>query len=380
MFNMDACLSREQVEFQSIALDFAAKEITPHAGEWDEKKTLPVKTLRKCAELGFGGIYVKDDIGGSGMTRKDASVIFEALATGCPATTAYLTIHNMCAWMIDSFGTEKQRHDLLPDICSMKTLVSYCLTEPDSGSDAASLSTSARVDGDSYILNGTKAFISGGGSSDLYLVMAKSSDDGKISCYIVPKDAPGVSFGAQEKKMGWNCQPTSSVILEDAQIPSANLLGESGNGFRIAMKALDGGRINIASCSLGAAQAALDRAIEHVTARKQFGKSLSEFQSIQFKISDMATQLQASRLLVRNAADGLDEDNPNASAMCAMAKQFATDACYQIVDDALQLHGGYGYLKDYPVEKLLRDTRVHRILEGTNEVMRLIISKKLLKD
>ncbi|CEP00372.1 hypothetical protein PBRA_001426 [Plasmodiophora brassicae] len=379
MFNIDAGLSAEETEFQKIALDFAAKEIAPHAAEWDEKKFFPKETLQKCAQLGFAGVFVDSEVGGSGLSRLEGSIIFEALATGCPATSAYLTIHNMCLWMIDQFGSDEQRKSLLPGLCSMDQFISYCLTEPGSGSDAQSLSTSAKRQGDSIILNGTKAFISGGGSSDFYLVMAREETD-QISCFLVPRDAPGVSFGAQERKLGWNCQPTCAVILEDAEIPATNMVGPSGDGFKIAMQALDGGRVNIASCSLGGAQCALNHTLDHVRVRSQFGKTLSMYQNVQFKVADMSTQLHAARLLVRDAARNLDQKTPNRSAVCAMAKRFATDAGFDIIDECLQLHGGYGYLKDYPIEKLLRDTRVHRILEGTNEVMRMIIARKVLQE
>eukprot|EP00474_Spongospora_subterranea_P009085 CRZ09543.1 hypothetical protein [Spongospora subterranea] len=376
-FSMASSLSQQQLEFQKTALAFAQNEIAPYASEWDEKKHFPIDTLRKCAQIGFGGIYINEDVGGSNLSRKDASVIFEALATGCPAMTAYLTIHNMCAWMIDQFGNESQRQ-LLPSLCSMDNLISYCLTEPGSGSDAASLSTTATRKKDGFLINGSKAFISGGGTSDFYLVMAREESQ-NISCFLVPKNTEGLSFGAQEKKLGWNCQPTSAVILEDVFVPAENLIGNPGDGFKIAMKALDGGRVNIASCSLGAAQFAIDKTIEYVNVRKQFGKPLSSFQSIQFKIADLSTKLHASRLIVRDAAETIDIKGAHRSSVCAMAKLFATDTCFEIVDDCLQLHGGYGYLKDYPIEKLFRDIRVHRILEGTNEIMRLVISRNAFK-
>lgn len=375
-------LSEEQVEFQNVARSFADNEMAPFAGEWDEKKLFPKETLQKAAELGFGGVYVKEDVGGIGLGRLDASIIFEQLATGCTSTTAYITIHNMCAWMIDHFGNQEQREKYLPEVTSMQKFASYCLTEPGSGSDAASLQTRAELKGDHYVLNGSKAFISGAGESDVYLVMARTGGDGAsgISCFIVDKDSPGLSFGKNELKLGWNSQPTRAVIMEDCIVPKDNLLGEEGKGFKIAMSGLDGGRINIATCSLGGAAACLDISREYASVRKQFGKPLSSFQHLQFKLADMATQLQASRLMVRNAARLLDAKDPSATMSASMAKAFATEACYQICDDALQIHGGYGYLKEYPVERYLRDLRVHRILEGTNEIMRLIISRKILEE
>eukprot|EP00761_Pharyngomonas_kirbyi_P007131 gb/GECH01007140.1/.p1 GENE.gb/GECH01007140.1/~~gb/GECH01007140.1/.p1 ORF type:complete len:432 (+),score=107.59 gb/GECH01007140.1/:1-1296(+) len=375
-------LTEEQLEFQNVARSFADNEMAPRAAEWDEKKEFPVDTLRKAAELGFGGVYVSEDVGGIGLGRLDASIIFEQLATGCTSTTAYMTIHNMCAWMIDNFGNQEQREKYLPDVTSMSKFASYCLTEPGSGSDAASLQTKAQLKGDHYVLNGSKAFISGGGESDVYLVMARTGDKGPggISCFLIDKDAPGLSFGKNESKLGWNSQPTRAVIMEDCQVPKENLLGEEGKGFKIAMAGLDGGRINIATCSLGGAAACLDLSREYATVRKQFGKPLSSFQSLQFKIADMSTQLKASRLMVRDAASQLDAKSPSATMSAAMAKSFATEACYNICDDALQIYGGYGYLKEYPIERYMRDLRVHRILEGTNEIMRMIISRKVMEE
>jgi alkylation response protein AidB-like acyl-CoA dehydrogenase len=365
-------LSEEQKEFQSVALNFAKTEMSPHAEKWDAEKIFPKDVLRKAADLGFGGVYVRDDVGGSGLGRLDAAVIFEAMATSCVSTTSFLTIHNMCAWMIDTFGNEKQRHQLLPDLVKMNTFASYCLTEPGSGSDAASLSTKAVKKGDEYILNGSKAFISGGGSSDWYLVMARTGTEGPrgISCFAVPKNAPGLSFGAQEKKLGWNSQPTCAVIMEDCRVPASNLLGQEGQGFTIAMKGLDGGRINIGTTSLGGAQACLNAAIDHSKVRKQFGHSLASFQNTQFTLADMATELQAARLMVQQAAQLLDAKDPRATVHCAMAKRFATDTGFSVCNRALQIFGGYGYLKDYPIERFLRDVRVHQILEGTNEIMK----------
>jgi len=373
-------LTEEEANFYNIAKDFAAKEMSPQMYNWDVNQVFPVEVLRKLAALGFGGIYVKEDVGGSALKRMDASVIFEALSAGCVSTTAYLSIHNMCAWMIDEFGNQEQRKKFLPDLLTMDKFASYCLTEPGSGSDAASLSTSAKLKGDEYILNGSKAFISGGGDSDVYVVMCRTGGPGPkgISCIVVEKGTPGLSFGKKENKVGWNSQPTRAVIFEDCRVPKANLLGHEGEGFKFAMKGLDGGRINIASCSLGAAQSALELTAEHITIRKQFGKPLSEFQHNQFKLAEMATNVVASRLMIRNAAQLLDKKLPSATVHCAMAKLFATDHGFEICNQALQMHGGYGYLKDYAVQQYMRDVRVHQILEGTNEVMRLIVSRALL--
>ncbi|KAM9852890.1 isobutyryl-CoA dehydrogenase, mitochondrial [Aulostomus maculatus] len=373
-------LTDEQKEFQKVAFDFAANEMAPYMAEWDQKEMFPVETMRKAAQLGFGGIYVQPDVGGSGLSRLDTSVIFEALSTGCVSTTAYISIHNMCAWMIDTFGNSEQRQRFCPDLCSMERFASYCLTEPGSGSDAASLLTTAQRKGDHYILNGSKAFISGGGDTDVYVVMCRTGDKGPkgISCVVVEKETPGLSFGKKEKKVGWNSQPTRAVIFEDCAVPVTNRLGEEGQGFSIAMRGLNGGRINIASCSLGAAHASIELARDHLLVRKQFGETLSNNQFLQFKLAEMATKLVASRLLVREAATALQENRPDAVALCSMAKLFATDECFNICNQALQMHGGYGYLKDYAVQQFVRDIRVHQILEGTNEVMRMIISRSLL--
>lgn len=382
--HFDASLgcNEDQLQFQEVASDFAKNELAPYAGEWDEKHIFPQDTLRNAAQLGFGGIYVDPEFGGSGLGRKDAAIIFEALSTGCVSTTAYLTIHNMCAWMVDSFGSPEQKERILSKMCTLDYFGSYCLTEPGAGSDAASLSTKAIKDGDEYVLNGSKAFISGGGVSDVYLIMARTGGPGPkgISCFIVEKGTPGLSFGANEKKLGWNSQPTAAVILEDCRVPAANLLGGEGNGFKIAMKGLDGGRINIGTTSLGGAQASLNAAIEYTKTRKQFGKPIAANQHLQFKLADMATELTAARMMIHNAAEKLDEGHSSATMYCAMAKRFATDTGFNVCNDALQLHGGYGYLKDYPLERNLRDVRVHQILEGTNEIMRLITSRQLLKD
>ncbi|KAL3057511.1 hypothetical protein OYC64_007889 [Pagothenia borchgrevinki] len=375
-------LTDEQKEFQKMAFDFAANEMAPHMSEWDQKEIFPVETMRKAAQLGFGGIYVQPEVGGSGLSRLDTSIIFEALSTGCVSTTAYISIHNMCAWMIDTFGNNEQRERFCPDLCLMDKFASYCLTEPGSGSDAASLLTTAQLKGDHYIVNGSKAFISGGGDTDVYIVMCRTGGKGPkgISCLVVEKGTPGLSFGKKEKKVGWNSQPTRAVIFEDCAVPVINRLGEEGQGFNMAMRGLNGGRINIASCSLGAAHASVQLARDHLLVRKQFGETLSNSQYLQFKLAEMATKLVASRLMVREAATALQENRSDAVSLCSMAKLFATDECFNICNDALQMHGGYGYLKDYAVQQFVRDIRVHQILEGTNEVMRMIISRNLLAE
>jgi hypothetical protein len=373
-------LNDEQRAFQDMARQFASAELAPYAAAWDEAAAFPVETLRKAAALGLAGIYVRESSGGSGLSRFDAAVIFEELAAACPSTAAYISIHNMVAWMIDCFGSETQRAAFLPGVLSMQHFASYCLTEPDSGSDSAALKTSAVRDGEDYVLNGSKAFISGGGASDVYLVMCRTGgpDAEGISAVVVPKDTPGLSFGKQEKKLGWNSQPTAAVIFEDARVPVANRLGEEGEGFKFAMMGLDGGRVNIAACSLGGARACLEAATAHMQQRQQFGQPLADFQALQFKLADMATDLDAARLMVWRAAQALDDDAPDKTQFCAMAKRLATDVGFQICDDALQLHGGYGYIREYPIERYFRDLRVHRILEGTNEIMRVIIARKLL--
>ncbi|KAJ4935715.1 hypothetical protein JOQ06_017243 [Pogonophryne albipinna] len=362
-------LTDEQKEFQKMAFDFATNEMAPHMSEWDQKEIFPVETMRKAAQLGFGGIYVQPEVGGSGLSRLDTSIIFEALSTGCVSTTAYISIHNMCAWMIDTFGNNEQRERFCPDLCLMDKFASYCLTEPGSGSDAASLLTTAQLKGDHYIVNGSKAFISGGGDTDVYIVMCRTGGKGPkgISCLVVEKGTPGLSFGKKEKKVGWNSQPTRAVIFEDCAVPVINRLGEEGQGFNMAMRGLNGGRINIASCSLGAAHASVQLARDHLL-------------YLQFKLAEMATKLVASRLMVREAATALQENRSDAVSLCSMAKLFATDECFNICNDALQMHGGYGYLKDYAVQQFVRDIRVHQILEGTNEVMRMIISRNLLTE
>ncbi len=377
---MDFDLSEEQRAIQDTARSFARSEMMPHAKDWDENSTFPVETLRKAAALGFGGIYVKEDVGGSALTRLDSAIIFEELAQGCTSTAAYISIHNMAAWMIDAYGGEAQRHKFLPKLCSMEHLASYCLTEPDAGSDAASLKTRATRDGDHYVLNGTKAFISGGGVSDVYVCMVRTGEGGPrgISCIAVEKGTPGLSYGAQEKKLGWKSQPTAMVMFTDCRVPAENLIGSEGQGFKIAMAGLDGGRLNIAACSIGGAQFCLDRTVEYMRERKQFGTRLADFQALAFRIADYATELQAARLMVHHAASAVTNRAPGATRLAAQAKRFATDVGFDAVNGCLQLHGGYGYLRDHPIERVLRDVRVHQILEGTNEVMRLIVSRELL--
>ncbi len=379
---MDFALNEDQRAFQDMAASFAREELAPHARQWDEDSHFPVPTLRKAAELGFGGIYVKEDVGGSALTRLDAALIFEELSKGCTSTAAYLSIHNMVSWIIDSYGSEELRQKFLPRLCTMDLLTSYCLTEPGSGSDAASLRTSARDDGDHYVLNGSKAFISGGGVSDLYAVMVRTGGEGPsgVSCLLVEKGTPGLSFGANEIKLGWKSQPTAQVNFQDCRVPKSNLVGAEGQGFKIAMAALDGGRLNIGACSLGPAQACLDQALAHVKERKQFGRPIADFQALQFRLADMATDLEAARLLLHKAAAAVDAKSVDATRLAAMAKRLATDTGFKVVNEALQLHGGYGYLRDYPIERYFRDVRVHQILEGTNEIMRVIIARQLLKD
>ncbi|MPY76696.1 MAG: acyl-CoA dehydrogenase [Alphaproteobacteria bacterium] len=375
-------LSEEQRAFQQTARGFAAAEMAPHAAEWDENGTFPVDALRKAAALGFAGIYVGEAFGGSALARRDAAVIFEELAAACPSTAAYISIHNMASWMIDRFGDAAQRRRWLPKLMTMAHFASYCLTEPGAGSDAAALATRAVRDGDHYVLDGTKAFISGGSVSDVYVCMVRTGGAGAdgISCLVVEKGAPGLSFGKREKKMGWNSQPTAAVIFEGCRVPVANRIGKEGEGFRIAMKGLDGGRLNIAACSLGGARACLEAARAHMLERRQFGQRLADFQALQFRLADMATELEAARLMVHRAAAKLDAGDADATVFCAMAKRFATDTGFQVANEALQLHGGYGYIRDYPVERIVRDLRVHQILEGTNEVMRVIIARALLKE
>jgi len=367
-------------ELRETALAFARDRLAPNAQRWDEEKHFPVDVLREAAGLGMAALYVREESGGAGLTRLDAAVVFEALATGCPTISAFLSIHNMVAWMIDRFGNDAQRAEWLPSLVAMERIASYCLTEPGAGSDAAALSTKATRDNEGYVLNGVKQFISGAGSSDLYLTMVRTGGPGAngISALLIPKETPGLSFGANEKKMGWNAQPTRQVIFEEARMPATALLGEEGQGFRFAMAGLDGGRLNIGACSLGGAQRALDIALAYVQERKAFGQDLGKFQATQFRLADMATELEAARTLLWRACAKLDAKAPDATAFCAMAKRFATDTGFRVADEALQLLGGYGYLADYGVEKIVRDLRVHRILEGTNEIMRLIVARGLL--
>ena len=377
---MDFELSDEQRAFAETARAFAREVWLPQAPGWDERGEFPVAALRRAAELGFAGIYVGEEFGGSGLGRVDATIIFEELAAACVSTAAFLTVHNMAAWMIDRFGSREQRAQFLPKLMTMAQLASYCLTEPGSGSDAAALATRAVRDGDDYVLNGTKAFISGGSVSDVYVTMVRTGGAGPkgISCLLVEKDMPGLSFGKRERKLGWNTQPTAMVIFEDCRVPVANRLGDEGDGFKIAMMGLDGGRLNISACSLGGARACLEAARDHLLERRQFGRPLADFQALRFKLADMATELDAARLMVRRGAASLDRGDPEATMHCAMAKRFATDAGFHICNEALQLFGGYGYLKDFPIERYLRDVRVHQILEGTNEIMRVIIARRLL--
>ena len=373
-------LTGEQKAIQNMALDFAMAEMAPHAMKWDEEKIFPTDVLRELAQLGFAGVYVGEEYGGSGLSRLEAALVFEALSAGCTSTAAYLTIHNMASWMIDSFGNENQRAKFLPPLMRMDMMASYCLTEPGSGSDAAAMRSRAQRDGDHYVLNGSKAFISGAGYSDLYVAMVSTGDAGAggVSCFLIEKDTPGLGFGANERKMGWNSQPTAQVIFEDCRVPVENLLGEEGDGFKFAMKGLDGGRLNIAACSLGTAQRAFDKALAYAGEREQFGNRISDFQAIQFKLADMATELQAARLMLYDAARALDDNDPERTKRSAMAKRFVTDTGFNVANEALQIHGGYGYLQDYEVERMVRDLRVHQILEGTNEIMRVIIARHLL--
>lgn len=378
---MSAELTEDQQLIVETARAFAQEKLRPNAARWEEEG-LDRNVLRELAELGFAGIYVGEEHGGSGLTRLDAALIFEELSRGCISTAAFLSIHNMCSWMIDSFASAEQRAHWLPKLTTMQTIASYCLTEPGSGSDAAALRTSAKPDGNShYVINGSKAFISGAGFSDLYVLMCRTGDDGPkgVSTLLVENGVKGLSFGKAEDKMGWRAQPTAIVNFEDCHVPVDNRVGPEGEGFKYAMKGLDGGRLNIAACALGGAQDALDRALQYVKERKQFGKALAEFQNTQFVLADMETDLAASRALLHTAARKLDSKAPDASKYCAMAKRFVTDTAFKVADQALQLHGGYGYLADYEVERIVRDLRVHRILEGTNEIMRVIVSREMLK-
>ncbi|HGZ6430187.1 TPA: acyl-CoA dehydrogenase family protein [Vibrio parahaemolyticus] len=379
---MDFELNEDQRAFADTAQQFSLERLAPMAAEWDEKQIFPKDVLREAGELGFLSLYTPEEHGGLGLSRLDASIVFEQLSMGCTSTTAFMTIHNMVSWMVASFATEDVRAKYCPKLVTGEWLGSYCLTEPNAGSDAASLSTTASKKGDTYVLNGGKVFISGAGETDVLVVMARTGEAGAkgVSAFVVPAQADGISYGRKEPKMGWNSQPTRAVTFENVIIPASHLLGEEGQGFIFAMKGLDGGRINIATCSVGTAQQALNQATRYMQERKQFGKSLAQFQALQFKLADMATELVAARQLVRYAASKLDRGDPDATTYCAMAKRFATDVGFQICDQALQIYGGYGYIKEYPMERYFRDVRVHQILEGTNEIMRLIIARRLLSE
>jgi len=378
---MDFNLSEDQRAIEDAARAFALAELAPHSARWDEDKVMPREVLQAAAELGFAGLYVQEDVGGSALGRLDASIVFEQLSYGDVSVAAFISIHNMASWMIDRFGSDDLRRRYLPKLTTMEFVASYCLTEPGSGSDAAALKTSAVKDGDSYVLNGSKAFISGAGYSDVYVVMARTGGQGAkgVSAFVVENGTPGLSFGAPERKMGWNAQPTAQVNFDDCRVSEANRIGAEGDGFKFAMAGLDGGRINIASCSLGGAGLALDTTKAYLETRKQFGQALKEFQGLQWRFADMATELDAARLMVRRAAHSLDTKHANATQHCAMAKRFATDAGFEVANQALQLHGGYGYLADFPLERIVRDLRVHQILEGTNEIMRVITARELFR-
>ncbi|MEO1658408.1 MAG: acyl-CoA dehydrogenase family protein [Pseudomonadota bacterium] len=375
-------LTEEQHMIVDTAAGFTRDRLRPNAARWEEEKNLDRDILKELGGLGFGGIYTREDIGGSALTRLDAVLVFEELAKGCISHSTFLSIHNMATWMVDNFARDDLRSAYGPQLTAVDLIASYCLTEPGAGSDAASLKTSAKRDGDDYVLNGAKAFISGAGFSDVYIVMARTGDNGPkgISCFLVEKDTPGLSFGKAEKKMGWHAQPTRMVMFDDCRIPERNRLGEEGEGFTFAMKGLDGGRLNIAAASLGGAEEAINRALAYAQERSQFGSAIADFQATQFKLADMATEIEAGRELLYEAARKLDARDPGATSSCAMAKRFVTDMAFKVANDALQIHGGYGYLADYEVERIVRDLRVHQILEGTNEVMRVIISRKLLSD
>lgn len=374
-------LNEDQLAIQEMAAKFTADAITPHAGEWDEKHIFPRDTIKQAAELGFGGIYVSEESGGIGLGRLEAAIIMEAMAYGCPSTSAFISIHNMASWMIDTFGSQTVKDKYLPDLVPMEKISSYCLTEAGAGSDAASLKTKAVLDGDHYVVTGSKQFISGGGANELMVTMTRTSDDGAkgVTCLVIEKDMEGVSFGANEKKLGWHSQPTAQVNFDGVRVPVENRVGDEGEGFRIAMAGLDGGRLNIGACSLGGAQRCLDEAVNYTKERKQFGKAIADFQNTQFMLADMATDLEAARALLYMAAVKVTEGAPDKTKFAAMAKRLATDNGSKIVDQSLQLHGGYGYLQDYPIERFWRDLRVHSILEGTNQVMRMIVSREMLR-
>lgn len=379
---MDFELTEEQRAIYDMARAFSDEKIAPYAIQWDEEEHFPIDVIREAAQLGMAGIYVREDVGGSELSRLDATLIFEALAYGCPAIGSFISIHNMCSWMIDQFGTKEQRQKWLPKMTNMELICSYCLTEPGSGSDAAALSTKATATDNGWQLNGSKSFISGGNTSDLYLTMVRTGGNGPsgISAVLVENPTPGLSFGANERKMGWKAQPTSTVQFDDCNVPASHLIGEQGKGFSYAMAGLDGGRLNIAASALGAAQFALDKTVQYMKERKAFGRPISEFQALQFRLADMETQLQAARVFLRQAAWKVDTKAHDKTKYCAMAKRFVTDIAFEVANDALQLHGGYGYLADYGIEKVVRDLRVHQILEGTNEIMRMIIARQMLAD
>jgi alkylation response protein AidB-like acyl-CoA dehydrogenase len=379
---MDFALNEEQRAVYDMARSFSDDNIAPHAIKWDETGHFPVDVIKQAGQLGMAGIYVKEDVGGSALSRLDATLIFEALAYGCPSIGSFISIHNMCSWMIDQFGNEQQRQKWLPKLTSMELICSYCLTEPGSGSDAAALTTKAEFEGNGWKLNGSKSFISGGNTSDLYLTMARTGGEGSkgVSAILVENPSEGLSFGANEKKMGWRAQPTSLVQFDDCKVPADHLIGEEGKGFSYAMAGLDGGRLNIAASALGAAQCALDKSLQYMKERKAFGKSISEFQALQFRIADMETELAAARVFLRHAAWKVDTGASDKTKYCAMAKRFVTDVAFDVANQALQLHGGYGYLSDYGIEKIVRDLRVHQILEGTNEIMRVIIARQMFSE
>ena len=379
---MDFELNSDQKHYRDLAKSFSDKELKPNAGEWDKEAFFPKETLTKAGELGFLSLYVDTNLGGMGLGRLDASIVFEQLAQGCTSTTAFMTIHNMAIWMVSKFGSEELKTEWFPQLSSGKKLASYCLTEPGSGSDSASLRTTAKKDGDNFILNGSKAFISGSGATDCLVLMARTGDSGAkgISCFLIPADLPGIEYGKNEPKMGWKNQPTRLVSLSDVKVSKKNLVGEEGNGFKIAMQGLDGGRINIATCSIGTAQSALEEAQKYMNQREQFGKKISEFQAMQFKIADMVTELIAARTMTRLAASKVDENDSEATIYSAMAKRFATDVGFNVCNEALQIFGGYGYIQEYPLERYVRDVRVHQILEGTNEIMKMIIGRRMIME
>ena len=379
---MDFDLNSDQKHYRDLAKSFSDKELKPNAAEWDKEAFFPKDTLKKAGELGFLSLYVDTNLGGMGLGRLDASIVFEQLAQGCTSTTAFMTIHNMAIWMISKFGSKELKTEWFPQLSSGEKLASYCLTEPGSGSDSASLRTTAKKDGDNFILNGSKAFISGSGATDCLVLMARTGDSGAkgISCFLIPADLPGIEYGKNEPKMGWKNQPTRLVSLTDVKVSKENLVGEEGKGFKIAMQGLDGGRINIATCSIGTAQSALEEAQNYMNQREQFGKKISEFQTMQFKIADMVTELIAARTMTRLAASKLDKNDSEATIYSAMAKRFATDVGFNVCNEALQIFGGYGYIQEYPLERYVRDVRVHQILEGTNEIMKMIIGRRMIME